>query len=239
MESEPASSSTDEEGSEIGGFDEKVGGGIGHFGLGPPHDTAERDGSIGIGDDDHGLREGVGAVIDGFEGFFLFGGSNANLISLEHGEVECVERLSAFHHDVVGDIDDIIDGFDADGFETLGEPGGAWADGHTAKDAGGVAWAAIGILIDDLELGGDIGTGLRWLWIGDGEREVVEDSDFAGDAEVPEAVASIAGDFQVDNGIGSQVRCGFMVQAGERQASGEFIGLHFQRNILGQPIPRD
>ena len=72
------------------------------------------------------------------EGFAVGGGADVDFAFGEAGFVEGVEGLAHFHHHVVGDIDDVIDGADADRLEAGAEPVGAGADFYAADAAGGV-----------------------------------------------------------------------------------------------------
>ena len=58
-------------------------------------------------------------------------------------EVEGVQRLAAFHHHVVGDVDHVVDHGDADGPQPIGQPSGTGADLDAADHAGRIAIAQI------------------------------------------------------------------------------------------------
>jgi hypothetical protein len=104
---------------------------------------------LGIGNHADAGVEFVVALVDGAD--FLAGECAAydDLVVFEVIEVEGVERLAAFEHDVVGDVDDVIDGIDADGGESVAEPCGAGADADAANESGVVFGAEVGAVDAD------------------------------------------------------------------------------------------
>ena len=74
----------------------------------------------------------------------------------EFGRVEGVEWLPEFVEDVVGDIDDVVDRAQADGFETLFEPRGRFFDGDVGDFYRGVEGAGGG------RLDGNVRRGRGW-----------------------------------------------------------------------------
>jgi hypothetical protein len=70
-------------------------------------------------------------------------------VAAEFGGIEGVERLAEFVEHEVGDIDDVVDRAQADGFEALFEPGGGFLDGDAGDADGGVERAGGGGLDDD------------------------------------------------------------------------------------------
>jgi hypothetical protein len=70
----------------------------------------------------------VFGFVEGEEGFAVVGVADDDAAG-ELGGVEGVERLAEFVEHEVGDIDDVVDRAQADGFEALLEPGGGFLDG--------------------------------------------------------------------------------------------------------------
>ncbi len=130
---------------------------------------------------------------------FLSGAANDDAFLGEGIEVEGVEGLAEFHEDVVGDVDDVVDGAQADGFDALDEPVRGGCDFDVADDTGGVIGAAgrIGEGDGGFRRGADGGFGE-----GDGGGGEVgggEGGEFSGESEVGEAVGAIGGDFDVED----------------------------------------
>ena len=129
-----ASGRADGHGREGGGFDEDGRGGVGDFCVEAAHDAGDGNGALGISDDAHAGVEFVITLVDGAD--FFAGGSAADddLLAIEFVEIEGVEWLTAFEHNVVGDVDDVIHGIDADGGESVAEPCGAGADANATDE---------------------------------------------------------------------------------------------------------
>ena len=70
----------------------------------------------------------MGGFIEREEGFAVGGAADDDAAGEFRG-VEGVERLAEFVEHEVRDIDDVVDGAQADGFEALLEPGGGFLDG--------------------------------------------------------------------------------------------------------------
>ena len=94
------------------------------------HHAGHRRGTLGVGDDEHVLVE---RALDAVERLQRLAGGRApdhEPAAAEPRQVERVHRLAHLQHHVVGDVDDVVDGADAGGFEALGEPGGRGPDAH-------------------------------------------------------------------------------------------------------------
>ena len=133
----------------------------------------------------------------------------------EAGLVEGVQGLAGLEHDVIGDVDDVVDGPDAGGFETALHPVGGGADLDALEDAGAVAGAVGGVLDVDAGLGGDVAALLAEGDVGEAEGRAGEGGDFAGDADEGELVGAVGGDFEVEDGLG------LAEYGGQRGAGGE------------------
>lgn len=71
------------------------------------------------------------------------------------------------------------------------------------------------------------------------ERAAEEGAQFAGHTEVREAVAAVAGDFDVEDGIVTHLLDHFHRQAGVGQALGQFPGVERSGQILRKPFQTD
>ena len=121
-ELEPRRSLADAGRVEIRAFEDDPRGGIRNRAVRAADDAGDGDGPARIGD--HQIRriERVAFVIQRLDGFAGARGTNDNLIALELGGIEGVHGLRDFRQHVVGDVDDIVDGVQADGFEPLLQP---------------------------------------------------------------------------------------------------------------------
>ncbi len=89
---------------------------LGDFGFRPAHDARQRDRSSRVGDDDVFRRQGAFLAVQRDECFtgacrahddgrrLPAGALDQNVV------IEGVQRLAPFEHDVVGDVDDVVDG---------------------------------------------------------------------------------------------------------------------------------
>ena len=84
----------------------------------------------------------MGGSVEGEEIFVLSGVADDDGAGEFRG-VEGVERLAEFVENEVGDIDDVVDGAEADGFEALFEPSGGVFDGDAGDFDGGVEGAGL------------------------------------------------------------------------------------------------
>lgn len=143
MQRESAGSAADVARSEVGTFEKDVRGAFDDAGFFTAHDAGDGDGACVVGDDEVFGEQGVFLGVER-EDFFAFLGAAHGDAALEFIEVEGVQALAHLHHHIVGDIDDVVDGAEADAFEAGFEPSGAGADFDAFDDAGGVVGAAVG-----------------------------------------------------------------------------------------------
>ena len=175
----------------------------GDFGLGPAHHAPQADRPLGVGNHAHAGLERVGFVVDGQERFALAGLADDDSSALQTGQVEGVQRLAALHQHIVRDVDDVVDRRDADRRQAIDQPGraraelsrrespgrcsGSKASGQSSVDARSDRSPAVAAFAR---------IGRRQL-----QRPIPKHRDFAGDAEVAQAVGPIAGHFQIDRPI--------------------------------------
>ncbi|MFT6181402.1 MAG: hypothetical protein ACJAQT_002126 [Akkermansiaceae bacterium] len=151
-----------------------------------------------VGDDTVDVFEGVGFFVECFE-LFAVGGLADVEGARDFGGIESVEGLAEFVEDVVGDIDDVVDGAEADRFELFDEPVGAGGDFDSFDGKGGVERADEGIEDDD---GGVFGraSGVSFrdrLGLG-----VEQGGELAGEAGMGKEVGAVRGDFDFNEGVG-------------------------------------
>ncbi len=58
-------------------------------------------------------------IVEKCEGFLRFHSADDDLVAFYVGVIEGVEGLAPFKEDVVGDVDDVVDGAGADGEEEI------------------------------------------------------------------------------------------------------------------------
>ncbi len=114
--------------------------------------------------------------------------------------VEGVERLPGLEHDVVGDVDDVIDGPHAHAAEPILHPERRRADGQAFDDGGGEATAKVRVGDGDFDPGGRRRRAFRVRDIGFAKGKPQERRNFAGEAEDAEEVGAVrpGGDVEDD-----------------------------------------
>ena len=118
-------------------------------------------------------------------------------------QIKGMERLAHLHEDVVGDIDDVVDGSQADALQALLQPLWARADLDAAHDACCVKWAGLCCVDSDfvclrsasLRSGGGVIAGSF-------QRQASECCELATEAQMAEQIRAVRGDLQVKDHIG-------------------------------------
>ena len=181
---------------EVGAFEDEIAGGGSEAGGEAAHDASEGEGLGVIGDDEVMGLEFRGFAIEGDEYFVGKCWANANG-AVEFVGIEGVEWLTGFEHDEVRDVDDIVDGAEANGFEFTAEPVGAWADGDLIDFEGGIEAARFAEDVNDI--GGKAFVEL--VALREAECFGGKNGDFASDADVAEQIGTVGGDFEIEDGV--------------------------------------
>ena len=142
VHAEAASGVADRGGIEPRGLDEYVAGGVGdHRGL-AAHDSGQRYGFDGVGDDEVGGRELALDAVESYERLAGAGAAHDDLAALEFVEVEGVGGLADFVEHVVGGVGHVVDAALLDEFDAMRDVRWRRRDLDSAHDAGGVTRAA-------------------------------------------------------------------------------------------------
>ena len=112
----------DPRGIEIGTFQKHIARGVIRAGAASAQHAGNAHGLAGVADGEVTLREFVFRSVKGDEGGTLRHGAHHDFPAFYHVGIEAVEGLAVCHHDVVGDVDDVVDGTQADGFEFFLQP---------------------------------------------------------------------------------------------------------------------
>ena len=79
------------------------------LGVGAAHDAGHRDGLFLVADAQHVRRELTRIAVERLDGLTLARGAHDDLLAADAREVERVHGLAVLEHDVVGNIDDVVD----------------------------------------------------------------------------------------------------------------------------------
>ena len=172
---------------------------IGDLTTGPAHDPGHGHGAYGIRDHEHGFGQGALLVIQGGHTLACGGAAHHDPAIGQHRKIERVQRLAALEHDIIRDINDVVDrSYTATG-QTATHPERTRLQDGARQDTCGIA-RAVG-RIGHLHAGPlrhRLATfcqyGLRHL-----EFHAIERGHFAGHADHAQAVRTVPGDFQLQN----------------------------------------
>lgn len=89
-------------------------------------------------------------TIESYERGTLLTIAHDDCLPLDLIGIESVERLSETEEDVVGDVDNVVDGVEPDGFERLLEPFGGLFNRHAIDEDAAVTRASLSVLDIDL-----------------------------------------------------------------------------------------
>ena len=196
-------------GMKVGNLEEDCAGRLGDLAIASPHDAGDRHGPFPVADHEHVGVEVALDLIEGCEGLAGTRPSGADLGAAHEVVVEGVERLTRLEHDVVGDVDDVVDGAHAGADEALLHPRGRRPQLDPLDDAGGEAPAEIGGFDrDGDEVAGLLpGLGVRAIRFAQGPAG--DGRHLAGEAEHAEQVGAVGpgGDIEDDVADGIDEGC--------------------------------
>ena len=194
-------------------FQQNVGGFFRNLSCQAAHNASQGNCAlIGRRDNRHVGRKHAFFAIKRGDFFALFSSANNDVCLtfgvLQLAQIERMERLTEQEQDVVGYVNDVVDGTLTDGSQTLYHPVGAGAHLAATDNTSGIAGATslvgdgnayLGIegssFLAKLELASHLGQGARVGFL-------VHGSHFARHAHHGKAVGAIRSDFQIEYGIG-------------------------------------
>ena len=114
-----------------------------NFAVCSAHDSGKGDRLLFIGDNEILRVEDMIGIVERFEAFAILGGADDDLLAVEAGIIKGVHGLTIFQHDIVGDVNDVVDRSDSGGAQTHSQPQGRGSDSDIFNYAGGVARAKL------------------------------------------------------------------------------------------------
>ncbi len=212
VEAVAAARSADAARGEVRALDEHAGGGVADLAPLAAHDARERDGALGVGDDEIVRGERAIDAVEGAELLALGRAADDDLAAAEEGVIEGVDGVAELEHHEVGDVDDVVDGADPEALQAVFEPQGRRADRDVDDGGRAVGRAALEVVDGDAH---EIVDRLRLREARRcvGRREVpgqlVKRGRLAREADVTERVGAIRRDVDVEDEV---------VDGGERLA---------------------
>ena len=123
------------------------------------------------------------------------------MVPFEEAEVERVHRLAVLEHDIVRDVDDVVDGTDAAGAEPLSHPAGRRGHTDVLDDGAGIAVALVGSLDVDLQKVVHIAlTGFDFRCV-ELQRDIEGGSGFSRETDDTHAVGTVRRDLELGDDI--------------------------------------
>ena len=191
---------------EVGRLQQNRGGRVGDLRLGAAHDSGQRNGPLGIGDDQIvGLKLQLRAVQQ-LQTLFGTRAPHDDPASTQEFEIERMQRLTPLEHHIVGDIDDVVDRPHAGGGQRVLHPLRRWTHPDPVNQDGGVARASLRIL--DLNAGSPLRSWTR-LAIGSRRlpyRAIRQRRDLSRDSQDREVIRPIGRRFDIQDHIAQDIR---------------------------------
>ena len=162
-----------------------------------------------VGDHDHLWVERIGSPVERFEALARARASHGE-IAAHFAGVEHVQRTGAVEGQIIGDVDEGVDGPQPDRGEPLLHPGRAWTVRDASHEAQRESRRKMGVLAGEVETGRHrAGEGARYRGdVASLETPKARGGEVAGDALDAHGVGTVRQQIDVDDGIG---------EAGERR----------------------
>ena len=133
-------------------------GGVRDLGIVTAHDAGNSGRTAAVRDADHVLIQLMHLTVQRFDALTGSRAADDNLLILQAGIVECMHRLAVFQHDIVGDIDNVVDRADTGSMQTLAHPRRRRLDLDILDQTCSITRAEIRSLIGDAQMLVDITT---------------------------------------------------------------------------------
>ena len=130
-------------------FKENHGSIANNLGISATHDTGYCDRFFRITDAEHVSCQFTVGSVQCRDGLAFFCKTDMDLAIFYTGEIKSMHRLAIFHHDIVRNINNVVDGSHPAGTDPLSEPFGRGADLNIAYHPAGVAFAQFRFVNDD------------------------------------------------------------------------------------------
>ncbi len=192
---------------------------VGDLGILTAHDAGDADFLLCVADHENIVVHFAHLSVQGLEHIAVLCAADNDLVSGDSVEVKCVHGLAVLDHDIVGDVDQVVDGTDAAGGKTSLHPVGGRADLDIGADACSVTAAQVGVF----DLDGDIVIDISGLvlcggHIGFHKAGAEGNGRFTGNTEQAVAVHAVGSDLIFENSV-AQAQKLHSVHAG-------FYGVH-------------
>ncbi len=186
---------------EVGGFEKHHRRIADDLAVRAAHDARDADGLVLVADAEHVRREPALVAVERLDGLALARGAHDDVSALDAAEVKGVHRLAVFEHDVVRDIDDVVDRAHAAVAKPLAHPARGWRDLDVFHHARGVARAEAAVLNVDIDELRDAAAAAVRLGRVQPEGAMERRARLAGETDDGKAVGAVRRDLKLDDGI--------------------------------------
>ncbi|OPZ65436.1 MAG: hypothetical protein BWY83_03025 [bacterium ADurb.Bin478] len=139
--------------------------------------------------------------VQGDEGLARLRRAHTNLMFFQHAIIECVQRLSALQHHIVGDIHHIVDGPHAAGIQPRGHPVGRRLNGDVFQHAARIAVTVLRTLDCYLHTGSTRAFASRQYGFGSAQGHSGYCADLARQADDAQTVRPVRGNKNIKHKV--------------------------------------
>ena len=165
------------------------------------HNACNSNRLVVVADGEHLVAQVVIHAVQSLDGLTVAGTADNNAAIGQALVVERMHRLAVLEHNIVGDINDVVDRTNAAGVQTLAHPRRSRLDLDILDNAGGVARAQVGVLDLDGHILVDVVANALDLRGLDAERTVEGSRSLAGQTDHAQAVRAVGRDLKIGNPV--------------------------------------
>ena len=172
-----------------------------NLGVCAAHNTRNSNRLVVVADGEHFITQIVIHAVQSLDGLTVAGTADNNAAIGQALVVERMHRLAVLEHNIVGDINDVVDRTNAAGVQTLAHPRRRRLDLDILDNAGGVARAQVGVLDLDGHILVDVVANALYFRGLDAERTVEGSRSLAGQTDHAQAVRAVGRNLKIGNPV--------------------------------------
>ena len=170
-----------------------------NLGVCAAHNACNSNRLVVVADGKHLVAQVVIYAVQSLDGLTVAGTADNNAAIGQALVVERMHRLAVLEHNIVGDINDVVDRANAAGVQTLAHPRRRRLDLDILDNAGGVARAQVGVLDGHILV--DVVAHALYLRSLDAERTVEGSRSLAGQTDHAQAVRAVGRNLKIGNPV--------------------------------------
>ena len=186
---------------EVRGLENDGPGVVHNLGVCAAHNACNSNRLVVVADGEHLVAQVVIYAVKGLDGLAVAGAADNDAAVGQALVVERMHRLAVLEHNIVGDINDVVDRTNAAGVQTLAHPRRRRLDLDILDNAGGVARAQVGVLDLDRHILVDVAADALDRGGLDAERTVEGCGGLTRQTDNAQAVRAVRGNLEVGNPV--------------------------------------